>query len=175
MKLGVTDNQSLFLVSDTAYRFSINPSILTFQGLIRQLDSAEINLENCNSAGENLEIMLKQCNSPYNEIHERTHRLNSLFRKLQVKLTDSLSDVEEVTAQAEEFVEIITVFNAWMTKLELEVNTRLKKSPGRDVAELRLLISEIEASIVLSHLRRSATMEIIFVNKFSDFYDRRRN
>ena len=104
--------------------------------------------------------MLKQCNSPYNEINERRHRLNVLFRKLQVKLGDRLSDVEEVTAQAEEFVEIITVFNAWMTKLELEVNTRLRKSPGRDVAELRLLISEIEVSIVLFYLRRSAIWRI---------------
>ncbi|XP_065062306.1 titin-like isoform X4 [Rhopilema esculentum] len=119
----------------------------TLKSFIARVDNQENDLKAFTKAADNLHKLMDQYESEDEEITDKKVHLNERFRNARAKLTERLSDSDQVLNKAKLFSDAVKESYKLVTNLTEKTEPKLKGMPS-DVKKLESLVKDVEDSMM---------------------------
>ena len=112
--------------------------------MISRVESKENDLKAFSKAADNLHKLLDQYGSDDEDVIESRKNLNDRYRVARAKLTERLSDIDQMTDKAKQFSSVIKDSRKWLTTVTERIEPKFSKGVPKDTAKIESIIEEIE-------------------------------
>ena len=116
--------------------------------MISRVDSKENDLKAFSKAADNLHKLLDQYGSDDEDVMETRGHVIERYRSARAKLTERLSNIDQVTEKANQFNDVIKDSHKWVTSMTEKIEPKFSKGVPKDTAKIEAIIQEIEVCIL---------------------------